>query len=95
MAIHTYSLCLLALFSISVVASQYCQCENVLRRTIFPGINRICRDLSNDWCSTNCDKFGGPVTIASTHVLEAVLFVFLTDISFMANLLSKITASGL
>ncbi|KAM7185293.1 hypothetical protein V8F33_012471 [Rhypophila sp. PSN 637] len=38
----------------SVAATLYCQCENPSYDRIFPGINEICSQLSDDWCSTNC-----------------------------------------
>jgi len=40
------------------IATMYCQCENPGKHRIFPGINQICSELSNDWCSTNCNIGG-------------------------------------
>ncbi|KAK3318891.1 hypothetical protein B0H66DRAFT_591538 [Apodospora peruviana] len=41
-----------------VVATLYCQCENDTYDRIFPGIQQVCRTLSDDWCSTNCNVSG-------------------------------------
>lgn len=43
---------------VHVSATRFCQCENSSFGRIFPGINQICRDLSADWCSTNCNTAG-------------------------------------
>ncbi|KAL8802981.1 MAG: hypothetical protein Q9182_003469 [Xanthomendoza sp. 2 TL-2023] len=45
--------------ALPVAATQFCQCEHpATPEWKFPGINQICHDLSNDWCSTNCNFVG-------------------------------------
>ena len=46
-----------ALLSCTVSATRYCQCENPQHDRIFPGINEVCAELDDNWCSTNCNIF--------------------------------------
>jgi hypothetical protein len=43
--------------SVHVSATTYCQCENRKFSRIFPGIEKVCSGLDNNWCSTNCNAF--------------------------------------
>ncbi|KAG8528275.1 uncharacterized protein KY384_007192 [Bacidia gigantensis] len=45
----------IAIATVHVSATRYCQCENEQYGRIFSGINEVCSTLSNDWCSTNCN----------------------------------------
>ena len=50
---------LITVFAIAAVhAARYCECENRDDSVIFPGIQQVCSQLSNSWCSTNCNIFG-------------------------------------
>ncbi|KAI4193927.1 MAG: hypothetical protein LQ346_003788 [Caloplaca aetnensis] len=45
---------------LQVSATQFCQCEHPAKpEWKFGGIQHICRDLPDEWCSTNCDFFHG------------------------------------
>jgi hypothetical protein len=47
---------LIAVFAVAAVhAARYCQCENRNAGRIFSGIQAVCSQLSNSWCSTNCN----------------------------------------
>ncbi len=50
---------LLSFLALQASATQYCKCQNSQYGHTFGGIQHICKDLSNDWCSTNCDFFWG------------------------------------
>ncbi|KAL8966077.1 MAG: hypothetical protein Q9197_006193 [Variospora fuerteventurae] len=45
--------------TLPVLATKFCQCEHPDKYEFrYPGIQHVCNDLSNDWCSTNCNSFG-------------------------------------
>ncbi|KAL8923701.1 MAG: hypothetical protein Q9208_004453 [Pyrenodesmia sp. 3 TL-2023] len=55
-----FGLVVLPHYILQASATEFCQCEHPAKpKWKFGGIQHICRELPNEWCSTNCDYFGG------------------------------------
>ena len=59
LSVLSYALLAVPFHIFPVTATQFCQCEHSAPlEWKFGGIQHICKYLSDDWCSTNCNSLG-------------------------------------